>query len=199
MWRYVLYGMVFLGAVLRAAPARGADSDWTATVRLLAAEIASGNPEARFTSILAPDFKLRSFGAETESSLQELFSRGAGAIPFVARGMTFPLTDLHMALTHDLAAASHVPSATRWWLQPPEKRAERINKVANGWFRVDLGCKDGTPVGLIVYWLPTLASQPERGPCTEVGLLFVLVRGERQTDGSWRIAQLVYGDPLLPR
>jgi hypothetical protein len=128
------------------------------------------------------------------SNLQmiDVINRAAGTVVVCAHGYRAPATSIASDLAADIANSTAVPDDVKKDMLPDEgEQTKRANDTALQWVTRELQPGEADPIGVIVLWS---TDAPANTPIKQ-RLVILLVRGETATDGTYRIKQVVYGDP----
>lgn len=193
---HLVAAMLFCGGWLSAAaPAETIESQWTEAAHTLARQICAVEPtDAHEALELVP---LRSFGISSSSRPIALLAQTSGSRIISVRaypGLTGNIAD---NLARDFAASDLPEPIKRLFIPPTPEQMRQANVLAARWCRESLRLTRQAPIAMIVLWrgdnaLPTLAVDSYKNH-----VVFVLIRGQVTEAGQIRIAEIVFGNPLL--
>jgi hypothetical protein len=122
----------------------------------------------------------------------DVINRAAGTVVVSAHGYRAPATSIASDLAADIASSTAVPDDIKKEMLPEEgEQTRRANETATQWVGRELQPGEADPVGVIILWS---TDAPASTPIKQ-RLVILLVRGETAQDGTYRIKQVVYGDP----
>ncbi|MCC7349181.1 MAG: hypothetical protein IT446_01305 [Phycisphaerales bacterium] len=194
-WFWIVMGLLgVFGATSAAQSTRPARMTWESAVEQFTRDVLDGELVG-VRANLDEKTIIRQFGAQETCDLVLLMDRIREASLLGQHAYD----DLPATMAGDIAAdfrsAGNVPDDFRQYMNPQdEQQMQQANQIARQWVGDVLSAAEQEPVGIIVCWQGG-THDAELG-ATRPQPLFVLVKGRRNVDGEYRIAQIVFGNPL---
>jgi hypothetical protein len=143
-------------------------------------------------TLLTDGCTLRKFGADTDSDLQSFLDFLGGESALGVHAYFYPPSIMARDISADVTASGLVGSRLKQDIALSDPAVgNAAAAVATQWVQLTLHAASQTPVGVIVLWNAHTDLDDDRR------LNFILVKGQRQDDGTFRIAAIYWGDPLL--
>jgi hypothetical protein len=152
----------------------------------------SAGDDAGLRSLLSDNCSVHKFGADSDGDVQSLIDFLAGESALGVHAYFYPAPTMARDIAADVTASTQVAPRVKHDIELTDPAVSNAAAaVATQWVQMTLHASADTPIGVIVLYDNRADSDTDRR------LNFVLVRGERQTDGTFRIAAIYWGDPLL--
>ena len=134
---------------------------------------------------------LRKFGEDVDQDEQTLIDFVAGQSALGVHAYFYPAKMMARDIAADVTASMLVGPRLKHDIALDDPAvANAAAAVATQWTQMTLHADVSTPIGVIVLWNTHADLDEDRR------LNFILVKGQRQSDGSFRIASIYWGDPL---
>ena len=141
---------------------------------------------------LADGCSLRKFGADVDADMQSLIDFLAGQTDLGVHAYFYPARTMARDIAADVIASTLVGPRLKHDIALDDPAvANAASAVATQWTQMTLHVDANSPIGVIVLWNSHSDLDEDRR------LNFILIKGQRQTDGTFRIAAIYWGDPLL--
>jgi hypothetical protein len=164
-----------------------APAEWDQAVQTFASALASSDDHSK--QQLSDDCIIRSFDSSTKQ-LADLTAHTGGTNLLAAKAYLYPGGNI----AGDIATAvagSIASDDVKKLLTPAEGGAtDKANSVAARWVQSLLSPADADPFAVMVFYTGDVT----HADTTEAQILFVMVRGRKDSSGSYVISQVVYGN-----
>jgi hypothetical protein len=169
-------------------PAPAVPEAWQQAVQHVAD--AAGD-DSGLRSLLSDNCTVRKFGTETDGDVQSLIDFLAGESALGVHAYFYPAQTIARDVAADVTASAQAGPRLKHDIAIDDPAVgNAASAVATQWVQLTLHASADTPIGVIVLWDARADLDNDRR------LNFVLVRGERQGDGSFHISAIYFGDPL---
>ena len=140
---------------------------------------------------LSDSCTVRKFGADSDGDVQSLIDFLAGEGTLGVHAYVYPAQIMARDIAADVTACPEAGLALKHDIAVDDPAVgNAAAAVAIQWVQMTLHPAADTPIGVIVLWNARTDIDNDRR------LNFVLIKGEKQTDGSYRITSIYWGDPL---
>jgi hypothetical protein len=187
--RYLLILLLLAGGVSRACAqtTQPAPVAWEQTVQTVAKSLAAGDDCAAQTTA---DCFIRSFDSASTRHLADVAAHTSGATLLMAKAYLFP----DGAIAGDIGAAvsgSQVSDDVKKLLVPPDADGiAKANVTAVRWVQSALSAASADPVAVLVFY----TGDPSQAASPDGQVLFVMLKGHKDSAGTYLVNQIVYGD-----
>jgi hypothetical protein len=174
------------------SPARE-ETPWQKTVHQFSDALGKGD-KAVLQSLLGDKPVMHVFNATGNAGLDDLLALGKSAEQTIGY---HAYQGAPQSMAADMAGdfkdnEKGIPDEVRRRMMPQEAGAKaKASATAVQWFEVNFDIKNSEwntiPVGVVELWVNSSGTR---------SLAFVLVRGQQETDGSFRIVAVAWGNPL---
>jgi hypothetical protein len=169
-------------------PASSVSSTWTTTIKGIAA---AASDEDALRAIIGPACSMRRFDGDHKSDAKAFAENWPLQNVLGIHAYEYPPQQMAQDIAADVDASPLIPDRIKsdMALEDPIARNAAAT-VAVKWVEQTLHPDAGTPIGVILLW------DTHNDVDDDHRLGFVLIQGKQESDGSYRIVTIVWGNPL---
>ena len=186
---HLLIALAWAGVVwpILAQTTQPAPPEWDQTVQAIAKVMTSGDSSS--APQVSDNNTIRSFDGSAKQ-WPDLIAHTGGATLLSAKSYIFP----YDGIAADIAAAikgSNVSDDIKKTLVPPDgDPTEKANATASRWAQNELTLASEEPFAVLVF----LAPDPNHPDSGDGLILFVLLKGQKDSSGAYAVSQIVFGN-----
>jgi hypothetical protein len=188
MKRYLLMMFVLAGWVqsVCAQTTQPAPAEWDQAVQTVAKALTSGDD---CKSLIAGDCFIRSFDSASVRQLDDVNAHTNGSTLLMAKSYLFPGGDIATDIAASVAEAKVSDDVKKLLTPVDADAATKANATAVHWVQNALSAANNDPVAILVF----LGCDTSDTTAPECQILFVMLKGHKDSAGAYQVSQVVYG------
>ena len=141
--------------------------------------------------LIAPDCFIRAFDSASVRQIEDVAAHTGGATQILAKAYLFPGGTIASDIGSAVAEAQVSDDVKKMLVPGDADASAKANATATHWLQNALTAANDDPIAVLVY----VTTDPSQTSSADGQILFVMLKGHKDSAGNYLVSQIVYGDP----